>query len=202
MSGERATVWTALPCIIQSFNRTAMTVTAQPAIQARVRSADGAFRWVTLPLLVDVPIVFQGGGGFTLTFDPVAGDEALVVFASRCIDNWWAQGGIREQAELRMHDLSDGFALVGLKSQPRVLAGGVKPGVAQLRSDDGQLYIELAAGGVANIVAPGGLNITGPVNITGNVATTGTLTNNTVNVGSTHRHGGVQAGGATTGNPQ
>ncbi len=46
-----------------------------------------------------------------------------------------------------------------------------------------------------------GIVITGNVTITGNVDTTGTLKNNTKDVGSTHRHSGVTAGGANTGNP-
>jgi hypothetical protein len=45
-----------------------------------------------------------------------------------------------------------------------------------------------------NINFVGILNMTGAVNITGNVATTGTLTNNAVNVGSTHVHGGIAKG--------
>lgn len=43
--------------------------------------------------------------------------------------------------------------------------------------------------------------ITGAVQVNGNVATTGTLTNNGANVGSTHKHGGVQSGGSDTGTP-
>jgi phage baseplate assembly protein gpV len=37
--------------------------------------------------------------------------------------------------------------------------------------------------------------------ITGNLSVTGTMTNNGVNVGSTHVHGGVQSGGSPTGTP-
>lgn len=43
--------------------------------------------------------------------------------------------------------------------------------------------------------------INGKTTIAGNVATTGTLTNNAVDVGSTHTHGGVTTGGGTTGVP-
>jgi hypothetical protein len=138
--------------------------------------------------------VFPGGGGYTLTFPIAAGDEALVVFSAKCIDAWWAYGGVQVQPELRMHDLSDGFALVGVRSTPRVLSG-VSANSAQLRSDNGTAYVELAAGGVVNIVAPGGLNIHA------NTAITGTLTDNAKNVGSTHTHGGVTTGGGTTGAP-
>ena len=38
-------------------------------------------------------MVFPGGGGFALTFPVAAGDECLVVFASRCIDDY--ETGVR-----------------------------------------------------------------------------------------------------------
>jgi phage baseplate assembly protein V len=45
------------------------------------------------------------------------------------------------------------------------------------------------------------LTINAAVTINGNVATVGTLTNNGVDVGSTHEHTGVQSGGDDTGPP-
>ena len=47
-----------------------------------------------------------------------------------------------------------------------------------------------------------GATITGNVSINGKVTSTGTLTNNGINVGSTHRHSGVQSGGSLTAVPQ
>lgn len=137
---RQAGLWTALPGIVQSFDATAMTCVVQPAIQAVVFAPDGSAQDVNLPLLLDCPVQFPGGGGCTLTFPVKKGDECLVVFASRCIDAWWYSGGVQPQAEMRMHDLSDGFALVGVRSQPRVLAG-VSTTAAQLRTDDGQAYL-------------------------------------------------------------
>lgn len=193
LQGWQAGLWTSLPGIVQSFDADAETVTVQPTIQARVRDRDGFNTWVSLPLLVDVPVVFPGGGGFTLTFPVAAGDECLVVFASRCIDAWWQSGGVQPQAELRMHDLSDGFAFVGLKSQPRTLAGGVSSGGAQLRSDDGATSIEVADGTVTITAAS--------INIVGDITTTGTITNNGKDIGSAHTHSGVTPGGGSTGSP-
>lgn len=142
LEGWQSGIWTALPCIIVSFDAVAMTCVAQPAIQGNIRQEDGTFVDVNMPLLLDVPVIFPSGGGFTLTFPIAAGDEALVVLASRCIDSWWQLGGIRPQAELRMHDLSDSFALVGPRSQPRVLAN-VSITSSQLRSDDGVTIIDV-----------------------------------------------------------
>ena len=50
------------------------------------------------------------------------------------------------------------------------------------------------------IVAPS-IKLRGPVTAEQGMAVTGTLTNNGVNVGSTHRHGGVQTGGGITSTP-
>ncbi|WP_288074683.1 phage baseplate assembly protein V [Pseudomonas sp.] len=142
LGAAQSKLWTSLPGIIQSFDPDAMTVTVQPAVRALVRGEAGAQVATDLPLLLDCPAQFPAGGGCTLTFPVQAGDECLVVFASRCIDAWWQSGGIQNQAELRMHDLSDGFALLGFRSQPRVISG-VSTTAAQLRSDDGEAFVEL-----------------------------------------------------------
>lgn len=153
-------LWTALPGIVQSFDSAKMTVVVQPSIRARIGLPDGSEQSVALPLLLDCPVVFPCGGGFTLTFPIVSGDECVVVFASRCIDSWWQSGGVQEPAELRMHDLSDGFAFVGARSQPRVLDSISSTG-AQLRSDDGATYIEVDADEI-KLVAPSKVTITAP----------------------------------------
>lgn len=142
LDGRLAEVWTALPGVVQSFDSVALTVSVQPAIKGRVARPDGSELSVTLPLLVDVPVVFPRGGGFTLTFPVAAGDECLVVFAARCIDSWWQSGGIGEPLETRQHDLSDGFALVGPFSQAQAL-DGVNAEDVQLRHDDGQAFVAI-----------------------------------------------------------
>ncbi len=142
IEGSLADVWTALPGIVQSFDADAKTVTVQPAIKGRVEQPDGQIQSVALPLLVDVPVVFPCGGGFALTFPVAKGDEALVVFASRCIDSWWQSGGIGEPLEPRSHDLSDGFAFVGPFSQANALTGGDTSNV-QLRTVDGSASVTM-----------------------------------------------------------
>lgn len=157
LAGLQARIWTALPAIIESFDPAKMTVQAQPAIQARVRSPEGVWSWVTMPLLVDVPVIYPSGGGFTLTFPIEAGDECLVLFSSRCIDMWWQSGEVQIQAELRMHDLSDGFALVGPRSQPNILPNISLTGT-QLRNDDGTTFVQVSDGSIT-MTTPGAVTI-------------------------------------------
>ena len=227
--GHQARIWTAMPGIVQSWNADEKTAVVQPAIQALVEYEDGSVQWVTLPLLVDCPIVFPGGGDVVLTFPLKQGDECLVVFASRCIDSWWQSGGIQVQAEMRMHDLSDGFCIPGVSSRPRVEAA-ISTSAATLRSRDGTVLVSLdPAGREIHVTAPGADVDVKPDDIKLTVAPTtfeltpaglvascgGTagismsadalaLTGNSVVIAGkeflTHHHSGVQTGGGNTGN--
>ena len=143
LDGRQAEIWTALPGSIDSFDPVAMTVSVQPGIKGGVQNETGQSQAVDLPMLVDVPVVFPSGGGFTLTHPIKAGDECLVVFSSRCIDGWWQGGGIGEAPDNRMHDLSDGICLVGPRSQVGKLDPPVDAENVQLRTDDGKAHITM-----------------------------------------------------------
>ena len=222
MDGKQAQIWTALPGIIQSFDPVAMTCECQPTITGLARNPDGTYRTIQMPLLLDCPVFFPGGGGATLTFPIKPGDECLVIFASRCIDSWWQQGGVQGQAEYRMHDLSDGFIFAGVRSQPRRF--NVDTDAVQLRSDDGLAYIELnpttknihvetpasisanaganinaTAGASANITAPV-INLNGDVTINGDLDITGETIGGGINL-NTHIHTDVTPGPGNSGGP-
>ena len=197
LDGFQAGVWTAMPGIIESYDAAKMTVTVQPAIE-RVSTIDGARTRMTL--LQDVPVVFPGGGGYMLTFPIAAGDECLVIFASRSIDSWWQSGGVQPPVSARFHSLSDGFALVGLRSLARSLSPPPSGSAVQLRSDSGAAYVEIKAGGAVEIKAPGKLTVIGNVEVTGTIQSTGNMTAGTISVQG-HVHSGVQAGASNTGTP-
>lgn len=147
LDGRQSQMWTALPAVIVSVNLVSMTVSAQPTIQGTVTNSESSTTNVNLPLLVDVPIVFPSAGGFALTFPIIPGDEALIVFSSRCIDSWWSLGGVGVPLESRMHDLSDGFAILGPKSLPKVFPS-VSATATQLRNLAGTSYIGVNAAGL------------------------------------------------------
>lgn len=196
---NQASVWTALPGIVQSFNAAALTVTVQPAVQGKITDQMGKASNVNLPLLVDVPVVFPHGGGYSLTFPVLAGDECLVVFTSRCMDGWWQDGGVQPALDRRMHDLSDGMAILGPWSQKRKLAN-VSTGATQLRSDDGATLIGLWSGKVT--VQAASVILDSPeVHCTGKLSAAGDVTAGTVSV-MTHVHTGVQTGSGISGPPK
>lgn len=174
----------ALPGIIQSFDPETVTCVVQPAVKGYESDDAGKKSSLSLPLLVDIPVIFPRGGGVTLTFPVKAGDECLLVFADRCIDFWWQNGGIQEPVDGRMHDLSDAFAIVGPQSQAQKISG-ISTRAAQLRTDDGAAFIELDPGshavsittpGKLTASAQGGTEINSPeIVLNGNVTINGNL---------------------------
>ena len=145
LRGWQSNIWTSLPGIIQSFDATKMTAVVQPAIQAQVRTTEGAWNNVTLPVCLDVPVFFPWGGGFGVTLPLAGGDTGGLLFSSRCIDSWWQNGGVQPQAEFRLHNLSDGMFIPGLFSQ-NSLPANVSTSSLQVRSLDGQTYLEVGPG--------------------------------------------------------
>ncbi len=166
----------AAPGIIQSVDYGRQTCTVQLAIRERLNH-EGDLEWVDIPTLPDVPFFVYSGGGYCLTLPVAPGDECLVVFGDSCMDAWWQNGGVQNQADHRRHDLSDGFAIVGFRSQPNVV-GGFSSGSAMLRNASGSAYIEIA--GDAIHIQSGGTTIDG-VPFMG------------------HTHSGVESGGSSTG---
>lgn len=201
-----ANLWTALPCIVSAVNFAANTISAQPAIKGTTTNPNGSTQSVNLPMLVDVPMVFPTAGGYSITFPVAIGDECLVVFASRCIDGWWQSGGVQEAMEFRMHDLSDGFAIIGTRSQARKVTAWDTVNL-QIRSDDHNTLIEVDKTGKVNITAPTSMTVTTPLaTFTGNVNVGGTLTATTDVIGGgisvkNHAHSGVTSGASNTGEP-
>lgn len=176
---------TSLPGVVQSYDAATQTVSVQPAIK-RVFSEKGA---TPLPVCVDVPVCFPGGGDFYLTFPVKAGDDCILVFSERCIDYWHVNGGVQLPAEYRLHDLSDAFAIVGVNSQPRKLAS-VQTDGAELRTRDRSTYIKLTNG---TIYIKGNIVHDGNNTQTGNLARTGTSTQ----TGQATVQGGMAVSGGT-----
>lgn len=198
---------TALPGIIVTFDATTQTAEVKCAIRRVFRTdADGedVFEEKEIPVLINVPVQFPRGGGYSLTFPVAPGDECLIVFCERAIDNWREFGGVRSPAGKRFHSYSDATAFVGLSSKPNTVPDYDTDAVA-LKKDDGSAVIKVKAGEIELTTTNVVINAT-QTTINGNVDTYGQLRNNDVNVGSTHYHQqGPDSNGDTeqdTGGPQ
>ncbi len=66
------------------------------------------------PILVDVPVISLCGGSSYLSFPIEKGDQALILFNDRDIDNYVKGAFSGAPATSRLHSMSDGIAIVGL----------------------------------------------------------------------------------------
>ncbi len=210
-------VHVALPGRIVSFDPSTQTASVQPMIE-QVLQHDQA---VPLPMLTDVPVQFPRGGAFVMTFPVAPGDECLLIFAERCIDGWFTSGQSSIPLDYRLHDLSDGFALMGFSSLSHVIPNLATDAV-MMRTLDGSAYFKLDQAGRMTIrgtqltiqcpviveqllTYQAGLSGTGSAagtTISGNISHSGgELSSNGVTLHA-HRHSGIEAGGALSGGPQ
>lgn len=102
---------------IQNFNSADQTVTATMNYVKTYYQENDKFVMVPVtiqyPILLDCPLIILGGGKATLTFPISPGDECLVLFNDRDIDNWFAGSPPGPVATSRLHSFSDGLVLVG-----------------------------------------------------------------------------------------
>lgn len=70
-----------------------------------------------MPVITDLPVLTLRGGSTYIAMPIAVGDYALVLFAQRSTERWWAGDESAEPPTRRMHSLSDGVAIVGLLPQ-------------------------------------------------------------------------------------
>lgn len=168
---------------------------------------------IALPTFADVPPIAIQGGSSRLNMPLAVGDSCLLLISERCFDTWYiGQDGARP-LEARMHDYSDGFALVGINPQASAIQ---IPNLIELMGD---ALMEGDHEHNGNLVRTGDVIINGDMEINGNLTVTGTIAaGNFTGLGGgaltstadiisngislqTHVHGGVESGGSSTGKP-
>lgn len=142
LEGRQAAIWTALPCKVVSYDADKQTCVLKSSIKSIERQPDGTTKQVELPEFQDVPVQFASGGKTVMTWPIQKDDECIVIFSSRAIDGWHQNGDVQGPTDARMHDLSDGMMIPGIRSQPRKLKKVSKDSV-QMRSEDGEHVVDL-----------------------------------------------------------
>lgn len=110
---------TSIPGTVKSFNPKNQTVVATPNIRMIQNKKDGTTKKLDMPDLIEVPCIFPYSitSDLSLTFPVSEGDQCLLIFSQRSIDNWHELGGIQDPVEdkyPRAHSLSDAIAILGL----------------------------------------------------------------------------------------
>lgn len=112
---------------IQSFNATNQTAKATINYQQTFFKKDPTSLQyvpylVPYPVLLDCPVICLGGGDKALTFPIAVGDECLVLFNDRDMDRWFAGTVNSGPVTPRIHSISDGLIIVGVRSLAHSLA--------------------------------------------------------------------------------
>ena len=146
------------------------TISVQPVIN---RVVDG--KSITLPQFTKVPPLFMQGGGSYTAHPITVGDYCLLILTERCFDRWYSGSDFQDPAEFRMHDYSDGIAIVGINPTAGALT---IPSVIQQTGDanaDGDHTHQGDRTQTGNQTIIGDLHVDGNVTVTGNITCLGTI---------------------------
>lgn len=187
-----ANLHTATIARVERVRDTAIDV--QPVINRNVNGES-----IKLPLFVKVPPVFLQGGTSYTAYPIAVGDYCLLIFTERCFDRWYSGMDERRPAEYRMHDYSDGLAIVGINPQSTAKT------IPQVITQIGDVYAEGNYTHIGNRTQVGDLTLTGDLTVDGDITCTGHLSVATASIGgiafNTHRHTDVTSGSENTGGP-
>ena len=116
-----------------------------------------------MPVLINVPVQFPSGGGYTLTYPLKDGDPGLIVFSDRCIDNFkLSGGGVQNQAVRRAHDLSDGIFIPGVHPSQAAVTG-FNTSAVELRTASGDTKISIEDSGKVTVKGSTEVKLEAPV---------------------------------------
>ena len=138
-------VHTCMPGVVIDYNPGTQTATIQPSIKRKY--ADGVLQ--SLPQLQNVPVVFPATKTSWVRLPVTAGDEVVLHFAERSIDQWWLSGGEVDPGIPHKFNLTDAIATPGLHAQ----GNAIKPkgGMTSLEICNGTIFIELLPTGQIKI---------------------------------------------------
>ena len=119
-----ADVHVSLPGSVQAYDPATQRADVQPLLRRTLVASDGTeLAAETLPILMDVPVVFPRGGGGFVSWPLAKGDLVHVVFVEASIDQWLdGDGELTTPSDFRRHSLSDAVAYPGLYPRGRALA--------------------------------------------------------------------------------
>lgn len=110
---------------IQSFDETRQTVQATINYKKTYFEPDKTGNYIAVlvdyPVLVDAPIITLGGGNGVITFPIGVGDQCIVFFNDRDMDNWFQGNNSAANPTARLHSFSDALVLVGPISQANLI---------------------------------------------------------------------------------
>lgn len=103
-------IHTSMPGQVQAYDFSTQKASVKPLIKKKYK--DG--KEDSLPVIVNVPVIFPRAKDFSMTFPIQPGDYVLLVFTERSMEKFLALGGEQDPGDFRKFDLTDAVAIPGL----------------------------------------------------------------------------------------
>lgn len=115
------------------------TATQLAQVQIGVAGRDKKGKSITPDPIIECPVEFSGGGGWSFEHELVAGDEGLIIFSQRCLDGWIQTGGVANNPIARFHDKQDACFIPGVRSKGNAISDFQNNGI-RLRNKEATVY--------------------------------------------------------------
>ena len=151
------TVHTSLPGIVNEYDATTRRARVQPAVDLLM--TDGTTK--PKPILLDVPVLFPTGGGFTMHFPLVAGDPVMLLFAERDIAAFKEALEVGPPLTDDIMEIQHAVCVPGFVPPDTIAPVLAPPNVPGLlmQSNDGMTYVNLQEGTLDATVDGGDTNV-------------------------------------------
>ena len=180
---------TCIPAIVDKFDSDNLTVDAKPAIRFYFDDVKTEY-----PLIPDIPVYFMGSEDFFITHQIQKGQECMLFFCQREIDEWIEAGGIADSTKGILHPLSSAWALFGVRSKAKKIESYDNQGMV-IRNKAKNVSIHLKENSI-DIDSPtlninSNVVINGSVDISGSTILSGNVTSNGKDISDTHTHDSI-----------
>lgn len=158
--------------IIEDFDASNQTATIRIAIKKIIsEEADGTKVFKEHPLIMQCPVMTYFGGNSFISCPIESGDNCIVLFCDRDIDEWLYGGGVQAPNSRRIHDINDAIAIVGIRNFQKSISDFLANGIRISFAADSR--IDLTEDAIDSIAAlfthDGNMEITGSLTVSGNV---------------------------------
>ena len=152
MDKSNEALFVALPGKVEKYDPSTQTASIKPLLKRKEEAADGTYSVDTLGVIDDVPVAHPRGGGNFVHFPLKAGDNVLLVFCDRSIDDYVESDGRTdiEPKEARTNDISDAVAIPGFYPTPKALTN-VNSNDFIFGREDNRGIVKISSSGVVDV---------------------------------------------------
>ena len=116
-------VHVSMPGRVERYNSLTQRADVQPLIrQGKTNEETGERSVRRLPVVLNVPVVHEGSGGYRTTYPVAVGDIVHLLICETSIDRWKTANTEVDPGDDRRFNMSDAVAYLGLRARPYLSA--------------------------------------------------------------------------------